>query len=267
MPVTASIRFTQAAPGPGIGPDGEALVGVAGTSVLCENVDNTDVDTHEWTMESVDHESAVPVGLLGNTSTVNFTPDVPGSYKVKVSLVGTDGSTDEDEKVFSVPHPGRDYINPAFRGIAAHHNYSGQARGWAGTASPRLLDVMLRDLSYYFGALPQTPAQLTANVDDYAPVDATDAFLTFARTHLIRLDSDAARSISGFDVALAGVRRKTLVNVGSFPVDLLHDDAGSVAENRILIPGGATLSLAATNDIVQVVYDEVSERWRAVVPP
>lgn len=96
--------------------------------------------------------------------------------------------------------------------------------------------------------LADTPAQITADQDDYAQ----------GETDVLRVSTDASRTINGFDYQ--GSRDFWLINVGSFNV-VLADQAGtSEAQNRIeLLSGNVTLT---PNQSAHLWYDETTARWR-----
>ena len=100
-----------------------------------------------------------------------------------------------------------------------------------------------------------TPAQLTGNVDDYAPTGLSTA-------SILRLDSDAARTVTGISAAVT-VLRKKLINIGAFDITLAHQSSSSVAANRFTIPGGADLVLEP-GDAVDLFCDVATATWRAV---
>jgi hypothetical protein len=97
-----------------------------------------------------------------------------------------------------------------------------------------------------------SPPTLTATEDDYDPA---------ARENLVwRLDFDS--------FGLTGIVAPTEVGevhllVALSAGTLAHEDAGSTAENRFLIPGATSLSLEV-DDLVWVYYDGTSQRWRVV---
>jgi hypothetical protein len=97
-----------------------------------------------------------------------------------------------------------------------------------------------------------SPAQITANQNDYNPASLLQAAV-------LRLSSDASRNITGLAGGEDG-RVLILENVGSNPIVLTHDDAASTAANRILI-GESTFTLAS-NRAVTLWYDATSSRWR-----
>ena len=98
-------------------------------------------------------------------------------------------------------------------------------------------------------------AQITGNVNNYAPTDWSTA------TH-VRLNTDASHNITGF-TATAAMKIKVIINVGSYDIVLMHEDSNSDAANRILVPGAADLTLEA-GDAVNLYYDDATTRWRCV---
>jgi len=149
MSITAAIKFAQP---PIVGVAGQAFIGNLAGPVICSNGNDIGVATWQWTLLTVDRNSALlPGTLLGTTPSVSFLPDVSGSYRLE--LVVSDGALDvqTDVRVFSVPDT-RGVIIPAFDGDADAHNYGGQKRGWAGPpkaflAGDMLIDEFLADIS------------------------------------------------------------------------------------------------------------------------
>lgn len=79
---------------------------------------------------------------------------------------------------------------------------------------------------------------------------------------VLRFDSPAAAGITGFSAAIAGdVLTKKIYNIGSFNVTVRNQNVGSVAANRIIIPGSSDLVMEP-NDVVDIFYDITSQRWR-----
>ena len=166
MAAVALIVFNQGGPGTA----GEAFEGtLAGGIVTATNDDDTDVASYEFTMLDVPPDSAVPTGVITSgapPSTASFTPDVAGSYRVrlKVTAVST-GLTDTDIRIFGVRNA-RGIIIPPYQrnpdplpllgtGIAGEkpdeQNYGGQARGWAGDRASGQLEQFMTtydDLPY-----------------------------------------------------------------------------------------------------------------------
>jgi hypothetical protein len=101
-----------------------------------------------------------------------------------------------------------------------------------------------------------SPAQITSNQNNYAPTGWSTA------SH-VRLNSDAARDITGVDAAATLVQKK-LINVGAFNITLKHEDAGSSAANRFLSFTGLALVIQP-NDSVDIFIDVTTGKVRAGV--
>ena len=105
-----------------------------------------------------------------------------------------------------------------------------------------------------------SPSQITASQNDYSPVGLEHA-------NILRVNSDASRNITGLDAINAGTGwfnpYKLIVNSGSFPIILKHQDAGSTAANRFINTGAVDLTLAASGGSAIVYYDVTDSRWRA----
>lgn len=97
-----------------------------------------------------------------------------------------------------------------------------------------------------------SPAQITADQNDYAPA-------SFATAFAVRLDTDASRTLTG----LAGgtVERVVVVfNVGGNPLVLSNENAASTAANRFAIGSDLTIPSGGS---AALWYDSTSSRWRA----
>ena len=112
-----------------------------------------------------------------------------------------------------------------------------------------------------------------APLTDIEISESTPATITGTPNHnfatgtvtVLRLDSTVAGAdISGFAGGRVG-RLLMVINTmaGGGPIDLLHNDGGSTAANRMLLPGSATLNLS-TGDGVLLWYDDTTSRWRAI---
>jgi hypothetical protein len=101
-----------------------------------------------------------------------------------------------------------------------------------------------------------SPAQITANQNDYNPAGLANATI-------LRLSTDAARNVTGLQGGLAG-RPILIINTGAFDLVLKDADAGSTAANRFDIGGDLLL---ATKQGCALVYDATSSRWRLVGAP
>lgn len=104
------------------------------------------------------------------------------------------------------------------------------------------------------GSAINSPAQITADQNNYNPTG-------LATTHVLRLNSDAARTISGIAAQPAGTVL-SIVNVGSFNIVLAHESGNSTAANRFQLPGGASQTLTLGSSAL-IWYDGTgATRWR-----
>lgn len=100
-----------------------------------------------------------------------------------------------------------------------------------------------------------TPSQITADQNDYSPTGLDDAAV-------VRLSSDASRTITGIDASTKGGDGDilTLINVGSFDIVLSDNDSASTATNRMAL-GGTDVTLGPGFSIT-LIYDDTSNIWR-----
>lgn len=99
-----------------------------------------------------------------------------------------------------------------------------------------------------------SPAQITANQNDYNPAGLSSA-------SVLRLNSNASRNITSLAGGADG-RVVTLMNVGSFPIVLKNDDgATGTAANRFALTGDLTL---AAKQSAMLMYDSTASRWRQI---
>ncbi len=103
-----------------------------------------------------------------------------------------------------------------------------------------------------------TATQLTANQNNYTASDGTSSC---ADRGVLRISSDATRSVTGLSCGQADGAIKSLVNVGSFDIVLANEDAGSIAANRLAIGSNTTLTPSSA---IALRYDATSSRWRPV---
>ena len=100
-----------------------------------------------------------------------------------------------------------------------------------------------------------SPAQLTADTDDWDPTD-------LATADIIRVSTDASHNLTG--IAAPTTAHLVLIeNVGTEDLVLTHEDAASTAANRIICPGDADLTIGP-DVAVAIAYDLASARWRVV---
>lgn len=101
-----------------------------------------------------------------------------------------------------------------------------------------------------------TPAQITADKNNYAPTGLSGA-------NIMRLSTDASRTITGLE-ALRRSRLLIICNVGSFDIVLADSSGSSTAGNRFALSSDMTLN---PDESVTLWYDLATSRWRALTQP
>lgn len=142
-------------------------------------------------------------------------------------------------------------ISRASAGVAAVEGHSIATISQAQTISA----IYSFSVAPRFGAT-LTPAQITANVDNYAPAGIGDA------SHL-RVDTDASRDITGLTTGTTG-RWIVITNVGAFDLVFRHDNTGSTAANRFFFDDAASMTLEP-EQTRYFWYDATTQRWRVLV--
>lgn len=102
------------------------------------------------------------------------------------------------------------------------------------------------------GVVEISPSSIGANQNNYNPTNWDTATV-------VRLSSDAAYDITGFDDTVTA-KLKKIFNVGSFNITLKNQSVSSTAANRMVIPGGDLI--LAPDDIVEIYNDATTARWR-----
>lgn len=108
-------------------------------------------------------------------------------------------------------------------------------------------------------ASTQISASPSASQDDYSPTGWDNA-------DMLVLTPTTPINITGFakPTDSAKPHRKTIVQGNGNASTLKQADAGSAAANRIRVPGGADLVLAAQDDVATIEYDDITDIWRVV---
>lgn len=101
-----------------------------------------------------------------------------------------------------------------------------------------------------------SPAQVTADQNNYAPAN-------FATAAALRITTDANRTITGLAGGASG-RVVAIYNIGSFNLVLANESASSTAANRFATGSDVTLT-PDTGVVLQ--YDATTLRWRAQGAP
>lgn len=99
-----------------------------------------------------------------------------------------------------------------------------------------------------------SPAQITADQNDYAPANLGTRYIFY-------LSTDANRTLTGL---AGGPDGKTVVlyNTGSFFLILAHENAGSTAANRFLFPSATNVVISPGESITLQYQASSVSRWR-----
>ena len=118
-----------------------------------------------------------------------------------------------------------------------------------------------------------TPAQITSSQNNWNPVDASDPLLDLQDVSVIRMESDAARDITGITAPtlIAGSNERNqviliLVNKGNFTITLKHNSSSSSSANRIVGGNNSDVQLGPNGTAI-LWYDSGSGNWRNVAAP
>lgn len=101
-------------------------------------------------------------------------------------------------------------------------------------------------------SVPLTPAQLTADTDDWNP--------GVARTY--RASCDAPRSVRSLHIGQVDGQECTIVNVGSHALTLVHEAGSGSTASRFRCNFGLDIELDA-DERATLLYDGTTQRWRA----
>lgn len=136
------------------------------------------------------------------------------------------------------------------KGDLLTHNGATAVRKAVGADALQLTAVAADGDGLRWGPLVVTPAQITGNVNDYAP----------GRANLYLLSSDASHNVTGLVAGTNGEMRHA-INVGANDIVLTHQDAASAAANRFNCAGGASITLQP-EDFLILLYETATNRWR-----
>jgi len=301
MAATALLKFTQSAV---TGTAGQAYVGLAGTPVTVENGNNTDVQS--WKIELLyarppsflEVSPGTPTVLAtadSSTPSVSFTPDVPGSYRIRLFVYdqpGLTGNEDQDIRNFIVPTSSRGLVIPPFQSLPDplplpgsspppgsppekpdEMNYGGQPYGWAGddSISPKGMNKSLLDLDDVISV----PKFDTATIGDVLKINASYLFTTpvsvaWDGTHLWAADSATSlvRRIDPTTGSVVATIDLSSIAAGSIKVavDSSYVYVAHQAESLVTVIDKSTNSIvgiATTNSFnpTSVVTDGAGNFW------
>src|SRR5574341_1294247 len=139
-----------------------------------------------------------------------------------------------------------------------------------------VLDTLTIDRLVVAKGAVLTPAQLTGNQNNWNPVDSTFGNRQLGDVMVVRIDTDAARTITGIQAPETRFATETgtpeqvqaflvLANRGSFTITLSHNSSSSSSANRILCPGSTDFALLGSG-AVMAWYDSGSANWRVIAP-
>lgn len=98
-----------------------------------------------------------------------------------------------------------------------------------------------------------SPSQITGSQNNYSPTN-------WDTSNTVRLDSDAAYDITGFDAGDSG-QMKMVHNIGSYTLTLKNESASSSAANRLDLNDDVQLK---SKQMIVMQYDNTSSRWRVI---
>lgn len=244
MPVTAAIKFTQ-----GVTTDdpGRALIVVASTPVVMTNGDNSDVFDWTWEILTAPSASGIPTGVIaaGAMSSASATPDVPGSYLVRLTVKDAAGNQAQDTRAFIVLE-GSGRLIPPFRGDFNSLNYGGQVQGW---------DPAMEQWLHAADGKPPRDIGGSGVLNNLTSTDPTDG----TAAEGLRFSNPIGVTINGIDMGYAG--RRLYVLAAAAAIILADEAGGSDADNRIVTGTGGNVTLQLGSS-AWLVYDGVDLRWR-----
>lgn len=121
---------------------------------------------------------------------------------------------------------------------------------------------------------PNGATEITASVTSTSETPISPSVISTTETHdynpagfdtatILRLSSSVSATITGLDATSKTNERIVVINVGTMPITFKNESTGSIAGNRIIIPGFETLSMDE-NDVVHMWNDGTSNRWRII---
>ncbi len=132
--------------------------------------------------------------------------------------------------------------------VAAAASQTADIQRWQDSAG-NMLAAITHDGALRFA--PTTPSTITSDQDSYNPGTGT----------IFRLSSDASRNITGLFLFQTDGRIVILVNIGSYPIVLKHNNSSSTAVNRMLCSTGGDITLMP-GELALGYWDDTDDRWR-----
>jgi len=104
-----------------------------------------------------------------------------------------------------------------------------------------------------------TPPALSADTDDWGPTGIEGAtFVMMEATVPIELTGIVSLGVA------PNAKKKVLINIGTQPITLKNQHAGSAAANRFLLMGGSGDIVLQGGDTQDIYYDSTAAAWRSV---
>lgn len=155
------------------------------------------------------------------------------------------GTTDGAAALYVHAAPSGATLNYAVRVASGLSSFAGQVN----------LDAGVAIQAWELHTSVISPTTLAADANNYSPTG-------LANSRILRLSSDASRTITGLLAGSAG-QRLTFQNIGGNDIVLKHGSGSSTAANQFQCPGNVDFTLNS-GDGVELWYDGVSSRWRVV---
>lgn len=302
--VTALIKFTQSAV-PGIA--GEAYSGIIGSGVTIENGDNSNVLS--WKIELLYARPPSTLEVVPGVPTVlgmdditpptgTFTPDVPGSYRIRLTVydaIGLLGNSDQDIRNFIVAMPGRNLIIPPYQALPDplplpgsnppagspapkpdEMNYGGQNYGWGGDNSSNLLGlnesivaldgiIGLPDAGTSVqGDVLQLNRQYIFNTPVGVAWDGSNLWTCDSASALVRrIDPVTGNVVATIDLSAFGVTTGVKIAIDSSNVYVSHGNYNLTSVIDIATNSVVGLANNGINSSTSVTSDGIGNFWVA----